>query len=106
MTHTWKIYNLKRTIADGVVTTITYGCESQLENASSRKIGDLTVTGSVEEANFIPYEELTPEVVLGWVINSVDTASIETLNSASIAQQIEAQAAITEVQGVPWDNQF
>ena len=106
MTHTWKIYDLKRTIADGVVTTITYGCESQLENAISRKIGDLTVTGSVEEANFIPYEELTPEIVLGWVTSTVDTASIETLNSASIAQQIEAQAAITEVQGVPWDNSF
>jgi hypothetical protein len=66
MTHTWKIYDLKRTIADGVVTTITYG----------------------------------------WVTNNVDTASVETLNSASIAQQIEAQAAITEVQGVPWDNSF
>jgi hypothetical protein len=106
MTHTWKIYNLKRTIAEGVVTTITYGCESQLENASSRKIGNLTVTGSVEEENFIPYEELTPETVLGWVTNNVDTASIETLNSASIAQQIEAQAARTEIQGVPWGNSF
>jgi hypothetical protein len=106
MTHTWKIYDLKRTIADGVVTTITYGCESELENASARKIGDLTVTGSVEEENFIPYEELTQEIVLGWVTSSVDTASIETLNSSSIAQQIEAQAAITEVNGIPWEGSF
>lgn len=102
MTHTWKIYNLKRTIADGVVTTITYGCESKLENVSSRKIGDLTVTGSIEEENFIPYEELTPEIVLRWVTDNVDTASIETLNSASIAQRTQAQDNITEIQGVPW----
>jgi len=106
MTHTWKIYDLKRTIADGVVTTITYGCESELGNASSRKIGDLRITGSVEEENFIPYEKLTPEIVLGWVTSTVDTASIETLNSASIAQHIEAQAAITEVNGTPWKDLF
>jgi hypothetical protein len=106
MTHSWKIYDLKRTIADGVVNTITYGCESKLENASARKIEDLTITGSVEEENFIPYEELTQEVVLGWVTSLVDTATIETLNSASIAQQIEAQAALTEVNGTPWEGSF
>ena len=29
MTHTWKIYDLKRTIADGVVTEVTWACESE-----------------------------------------------------------------------------
>ena len=103
MTHTWKIYNLKRTIADGLVTTITYGCESEHENVSSRKIGDLTITGSPEEPNFIPYEELTSEIVLGWVTSSIDTDAVETTNSASIAQNVEALAAITEVNGTPWE---
>lgn len=102
MIHDWKIYDLKRTTADGVVTTVTYGCESELENISSRKVGDLILEGSTSDANFVPFEELTQDVVLGWVISLVDTGSIELLNSASIAEQVIIQSAITEIQGTPW----
>jgi len=102
MNHTWKIYDLKRTIADGVVTKVTYACESELSGSSNRKIGELTVAGSADDADFIAYEDLTQEIVLGWVTGSVDTASIETANSASIAAFIVAIAAITEKNGTPW----
>ena len=102
MNHIWKIYDLKRTIADGVVTKVTYACESELSGSSTRKIGELTVVGSTDDANFVSYEDLTQEIVLGWVTSSVDTASIETLCSASIATQIMVSNAITESNGTPW----
>tara|TARA_R110002074_G_scaffold387312_2_gene569410 strand:- start:402 stop:716 length:315 start_codon:yes stop_codon:yes gene_type:complete len=104
MNHTWKIYDLKRVIADGVVTDVTYACESQLSGSSTRKIGELAVVGSADDAGFVVYEDLTQDIVLGWVTGSIDTTLIETENSASIAQQITARAAITKVNGKPWDN--
>lgn len=102
MTHSWKIYNLKRVIADGVVTDVTYACESQLSNSSTRKIGNLALVGSAEDTDFVAYEDLTQDIVLGWVTSSIDTSLIETENSASIAQQIVVRAAITESNGTPW----
>lgn len=103
MTHNWKIYDLKRTISDNVVTNITYACESHLNGSTSRGIGDLIISGSASDPDFIAYENLTQDVVLGWVTSSIDTSSIETSNSASIAQQITAKQAITEVNGTPWE---
>ncbi len=102
MNHTWKIYDLKRTIADGVVTEITYACESQLSGSGTRKIGELEVVGSMEDTDFIPYEDLTQDDVLGWVDSNVDKTVFETENSASIASDIIARAAITESNGTPW----
>lgn len=104
MNHTWKIYDLKRTIADSVVTKVTYACESEFSGSGTRKIGELEVTGSPSDEGFIAYESLTEADVLGWIDTNVDKSGIETLCSASIASQIEAQAAITEANGKPWDN--
>ncbi len=102
MNHNWKIYDLKRTTADGVVKLITYACESEDSGYGTRKIGELTVTGSASNPGFIAYESLTEANVLAWVTSSVDTSSFESINSASIASTIVAQAAITESNGTPW----
>jgi hypothetical protein len=102
MNHVWKIYDLKRVIADGIVTKITYACESSEDNSSTRKIGDIELTGSVDDAGFIAFEDLTEEIVLGWATSSIDTSIFETENSASIAQQVIQRAAITTKSGTPW----
>ncbi len=102
MNHTWKIYDLKRTIADGVITEIIYACESEYSGSGTRKIGELEVVGSTEDTDFIPYEDLTQDDVLGWIDSNVDKTVFETENSASIASSIVARAAITESNGTPW----
>jgi hypothetical protein len=102
MTHNWKIYDLKRIIADGVVTEVTYACESEYSGSGTRKIGNLIVSGDVSDPDFIPYEDLTQIDVLGWVDSNVDKTIFETENSASIASNIVARAAITEKNGTPW----
>jgi hypothetical protein len=104
MNHIWKIYDLKRTIADGVVTEITYACESELSGSSTRKIGDLSITGSPSDPSFVEYADLTEGIVLSWVTGSIDTTPIEVENSSSIAASLTAKAAITEANGRPWDN--
>ena len=49
MQHTWKIYDLKRNIADGVVIEVTYACESAYEQSGTRQIGDITLSGSASD---------------------------------------------------------
>lgn len=51
--------------------------------------------------DFIPFENLTEEIVLGWVKNAMDTEALE----AGLASQIEAQKAPATVTGLPWNNQ-
>ena len=104
MTHTWKIYDLKRTISTGVVDEITYACESEDSGFGAREIGYLTITGSPSDEGFIPYDNLTEGIVLAWVTGSseVDIPATETLCSASIAMSVSASAAITEAYGTPW----
>lgn len=102
MNHSWKIYDLKRIKTDGVVTDVTYACESEYSGSGTRKIDELEVVGSADDPNFIPYADLTEAIVLGWVTGSVDTASIESENSSSIASSIVARAAVTASNGTPW----
>jgi len=103
MNHNWKIYDLKRTISDGVVILVTYACESDHSGSGTRKIGELTLTGSASDSGFIAYDNLTEANVIGWVTGSVDVAGIQTENSSSIASNIAAAAAVTESNGTPWD---
>lgn len=103
MEHNWKIYDLKRVISDGMVVQATYACESNKDNASTRYIGDIDfTTGSISDPDFVTYSDLTQDNVLGWITGSIDTASIETENSASIARNILQRAKITKRNGTPW----
>ena len=102
MNHNWKIYDLKRTISDGVVTEVYYGCESENGTAYTRKVGSFTITGSAEDEGFIEYNSLQSSDVLGWLDSNVDKSSIESINSSSIAEIITKQAARTTSTGLPW----
>jgi len=113
MTHTWYIKNLKRTSSDGMVTEIDYECktlydlEGQRFPVSANYYGQITLTtGSVSDPNFIAYENLTENVVFGWITGSIDTGSIKLENSGSIASRInkylELEAQKTQTEGLPW----
>lgn len=103
MNHTWKIYDLKRVIADGMVTEATYACESEYSGSETRLIGKISfTTGSASDGDFVSYNDLNEAIVLGWVTGSIDTSSFETSTSSSIAQSINAKAARTKTLGTPW----
>lgn len=103
MNHIWKIYDLNRTISNGMVNKATYGCESDDSGYSSRKIGEVSfATGSSSDPGFVAYESLTEDIVLGWVTGSIDTTAIEVENSSSIASSITAEANRIKENGTPW----
>lgn len=88
MNYTWNIIDLKRTISDGVVNEIQYQCLAESASFTDRQISFLTITGSSEDPDFIPYEDLTEGVVLAWVTGSIDKGTFEAELSSSLALQI------------------
>ncbi len=105
MEHILKIYGLQRVESDGVVDSIMYGIESNHNNHTERYISTLAITGSFTDEGFIFYENLTENIVLGWITSSIDIPAIEVQNSASIAQiEFSSSNQIIKKTGVPWDN--
>lgn len=103
MEHSWKIYDLKRTLSSGVVTNVAYACESNHNGFGRRKTGEITISGSADDAGFISFDSLSEENVLAWVTGSVNQNTIELENSSSLANTVIQSAAITTGTGLPWD---
>ena len=103
MNHTWKIHNLKRINGSGLVTEISYACESELSGSQSRRVGTIYITGSESDPNFIQFNDLTEGDILGWVTSSIDTSAVEAMTSASIAKDLSILDSDLEIEGTPWE---
>lgn len=110
MNHRWKIHNLKRTVADGMVFVATWQCVTTYglipEYPNQKSIltrGNIYLaTGSAFDPNFTPYDQLTQDEVLSWITGSIDQTAIEQANSASLAAQIDAELNPVTSSGLPW----
>ena len=95
-TYTWAIANLERTTADGIVFTVHYTVAANDGTYSSSAYGSIGL--AQPEGNVIPYADLTPEIVIGWVQDKLDVPAME----AALQAQLDEQAAPTKTAGVPW----
>jgi hypothetical protein len=104
MIHRWYINDLKRNIADGLITTASYHCKSREDDMFAViSSGEVNLSSKdPSDADFVQYENLTQDVVLGWVTGSLDINAIQTANSASVASKIAEYNARTEAKGLPW----
>lgn len=92
---TWKIVNLDRYTADGLVycvhwtaTAVDGDFGASIVNTQTLERGD----------SFVSYNTLTEETVLGWLWSKIDKAAVEDVLTA----HIEAQKAPVTANGLPW----
>ena len=91
----WNISNLDRNTADGLVTTAHWQCTA----IDGDYTASIYSTASWADGTVnTPYENLTPETVLGWVWESVDKTATE----AALAANIALQKAPVTASGTPW----
>jgi CobQ-like glutamine amidotransferase family enzyme len=105
MTTSWQILDTKYQTADGLVTKVTYGCTAQIDNLIDRTIGHLELTGDPTSEDYIPYENLTEQTVIGWVqatLGAQTVADIETSLQNSVTAKKAAKDAETTKNGLPW----
>lgn len=98
LTYTWKVTGLKKTEDGTVVQTYWQKIGSDGTNEGTFS-GATPFSGDPATAGFVPFEQLTEEVVLGW-IQSVVVGDYEEHVNKQIQKQIDAKA-VTEAT-MPW----
>jgi len=95
---TWTIANLERNVADGGVTVAHWRVSEVDGDYSAFTYGTVGFTPDANADDFVDYDDLTEEVVLGWVWESVNQTNTE----AALTANIEGQKNPVSVDGMPW----
>ena len=97
---TWNIVQLERKSTDGYVFTAHW-----FVNATETVEGKTYTAGAYgsiglerPEEDLIPFEELTEELVVSWILDKLDVETYETL----LQSQLDEQKAPSKLSGVPW----
>ena len=96
-TTTWSIAQLERHTADGIVYTAHYTVDANDGTYSSSAYGSIGLE-QPDPDDIIPYADLTPEIVIGWVQDKLNVAEIE----AALQAQLDEKHAPTKAAGLPW----
>jgi hypothetical protein len=99
-TTVWNIGQLERNTADGIVFTAHYTVNANDGTYSAGAYGSVGL--EQPEGNVIPYADLTPEVVIGWVQEKLGGEEKVAEISAALQKQIDEQRTPTTAAGVPW----
>ena len=94
--YTWGIAQMERHTADGIVYTVHYTVAANDGTYSSSAYGSIGL--EQPEGDAIPYSDLTPEIVIGWVQDKLEVEEIQ----AALQAQIDQQRTPTTAQGMPW----
>tara|TARA_Y100000389_G_C17352482_1_gene459215 strand:- start:409 stop:705 length:297 start_codon:yes stop_codon:yes gene_type:complete len=98
MEYVWNIGNLTRHSSDGLVYNVEYSYETWANGQTAKKWGTIIVTGSASEPDYIPFGDLTQDIVLGWITGSFDIPAIQLELSSSLNSLITTQS----IAGTPW----
>ena len=96
-TYTWTIVNMDRLTADGFVVTVHYNVSATDGTYNASTYGTVGYTAQ-PGVTYVPYADLTQEMVVGWVKASLGEATVE----ASLQSQIDAQINPVQESGMPW----
>jgi len=95
MEFNWDVVQMDRKTSDGFVTTVHYTVSAVDGDFTASTYGTV---GYTEEGSFTPYNQLTRDVVVGWVQTSLGKDTVE----AALTAQIDAQKNPVQESGVPW----
>ena len=106
-TFTWKVANLERNLADGRVGTVHYTVNALSDTVdpnsesggfySAGAYGSVGLDGEVTT----PFEQLTEEVVIGWVKEQFGAEKVAEIEAA-LQNQIDLKITPVSAAGVPW----
>ena len=99
-TTTWSIAQLERHTADGIVYTAHYTVDANDGTYSAGAYGSIGL--EAPEGDVIPYADLTPEIVIGWVKERLGGDDKVEEIEAALQAQLDEQHAPSRASGVPW----
>jgi hypothetical protein len=111
VTLAWAVNNMTRVLDDGFVIKVDWSCTAGAVDSQTPPQpiiiqgafygGQTMYENNPSEPGFIPYDQLTQEIVLGWVYAGLgdQKAVIE----ATLTAKVEKQLNPTTANGVPWN---
>ena len=97
-TFTWAIANLERETADGYVFTAHYTISANDDTYSAGAYGSV---GFERPESLIPFDELSKEIVIGWVKEAIGGEEKVTEIEAALQAQLDEKHAPTKASGTP-----
>ena len=72
-------------------------------NNSGKASFNISTTGvTASTAGFVAYENLTEDIVKGWISSDLSSSNVKTINEKVIEKLIAADNSTTEDKAVPW----
>ena len=97
---TWNVAQMERHTADGIVIVVHYTINANDGTYASSAYGSVGL--EQPEDNIIPFADLTPELVIGWVQEKLGgEEKVEEIETA-LQAQLDEQHAPSKSQGLPW----
>jgi hypothetical protein len=96
-TTVWNVAQLERHTADGIIFTAHYTVDANDGTYSAGAYGSIGLE-QPDPDSVIPYADLTPEIVIGWVKDKLNVEEIE----AALQAQLDEKHAPTKAAGLPW----
>jgi len=98
-TFSWSIAQLERETADGYVLTVHYTVDANDGTYSAGAYGSIGLERP--EGELVPFAELTPEIVVGWVKDKFGDEKVVEIEAA-LQAQLDEQHAPSKASGLPW----
>jgi hypothetical protein len=100
----WSIVQLEHKVQDGLVITAHWQLVETQDGQTARVYGSIGLPAKEPtDPTFIPFDELTEEVVIDWVKAQMGEERVAELE-ANIAAQLDALLNPTTTTGLPWGN--
>jgi len=96
-TFNWQIVQMERLTSDNFVVVVHYNVSATDDTYQASTYGTTSYTQTPGET-YIPYEDLTQDVVVGWVQEALGKDTVE----ASLQGQIDALKNPVQESGLPW----
>lgn len=91
----WTINDLERTTADGFVILAKFGCTAS-DGVNTTGMTSAACWTQDPDKPIIPYDDLTEEIVLGWVKEAAPDTE------ANLQVTLDLMAAPVQAAGMPW----
>lgn len=103
-TYTWGVATMERKLSDEVVYTVHWTVNAERvdgeDTFTAGSYGSVGL-GEPDPQAFIPYEDLTLEIVTDWVKEALGEEQVETIETA-LSNQLDNQENPQDASGVPW----
>jgi len=99
ITYTTHIDDMEHRILDGKVLIVHWSMHG---TNGTYDVGTTTTGLELEGLNDIPYDQLTEEIVIGWVHDALGPEKISEIE-ADLASQIDALENPKTEDGLPWE---